>query len=230
MGAGCMPGCMPGCMSGRVPGLVSGCMRGCMSGRIPGRVLSFAPDFERGVSLPLAKGVNMSSLLYIFSTLQLQAKVYHFRGYPIPSLKFCGGDGRLLSIGQLPDAANAIAAAANARTLVRRCSAAVPQLAASSRWCSAAAALPLCGGAICIFATAPRQFCRSASASNKPHSARPASLFATAPWLVSPPRRPGQQHFPDGALPRRPGQQQTSFGGEKYSGLASSLAHLGRIC
>ena len=93
---GCMPGCMPGCMSGRVPGLVSGCMRGCMSGRIPGRVLSFAPDFERMVSFPLAKGVNMSSLLYIFSTLQLQAKVYHFRGYPIPSLKFCGGGGRLL--------------------------------------------------------------------------------------------------------------------------------------
>ena len=27
-----------------------------------------------------------------------------------------------------------------------------------------------------------------------------------------------------------PGQQQTLFGGEKYSGLASNLAHLGRIC
>ena len=27
-----------------------------------------------------------------------------------------------------------------------------------------------------------------------------------------------------------PGQQQTSFGGEEYSGLASNLAHLGRIC
>ena len=32
------------------------------------------------------------------------------------------------------------------------------------------------------------------------------------------------------ALPRRPCQQQTSFGGEEYSGLASNLAHLGRIC
>ena len=32
------------------------------------------------------------------------------------------------------------------------------------------------------------------------------------------------------APPRRPGQQQTSSGGEKYSGLASNLAHLGRIC
>ena len=29
---------------------------------------------------------------------------------------------------------------------------------------------------------------------------------------------------------RRPCQQQTSSGGEKYSGLASNLAHLGRIC
>ena len=162
----------------------------------------------------------------------------------------------MLPIGQLPDAANA-------KALVRNYSAAAPRLAVSSRCCSAAAALPLCGGAICIFATAPRQFCHGASASNKPHSARPASLFATAPWLVSPPRRPGQQHFPDGALPRRrlsqgvpprrpgqqhfpdgalprrrlsqgalprrPGQQQTSFGGEKYSGLASNLVHPGWI-
>ena len=32
------------------------------------------------------------------------------------------------------------------------------------------------------------------------------------------------------ALPRLPCQQQTSFGGEEYSGLASNLAHLGRIC
>ena len=31
-------------------------------------------------------------------------------------------------------------------------------------------------------------------------------------------------------LPRRPCQQQTSSGGEEYSGLASNLAHLGRIC
>ena len=29
---------------------------------------------------------------------------------------------------------------------------------------------------------------------------------------------------------QRPLPQQTSFGGEKYSGLASNLAHLGRIC
>ena len=70
---------------------------------------------------------------------------------------------------------------------------------------------------------------------------------------------PGQQHLPDGSslqrpcrqssvptVPclqqlrhsasagnkpyRRPCQQQTSSGGEEYSGLASNLAHLGRIC
>ena len=32
------------------------------------------------------------------------------------------------------------------------------------------------------------------------------------------------------SLPQRPGQQQTSSGREEYSGLASNLAHLGRIC
>ena len=32
------------------------------------------------------------------------------------------------------------------------------------------------------------------------------------------------------SLLRRPGQQQTSSAGEKYSGSASNLAHLGRIC
>ena len=41
---------------------------------------------------------------------------------------------------------------------------------------------------------------------------------------------PGQHHLPDGAPPQRLGRQQTSFGGEKYSGLASNLAHLDRIC
>ena len=46
----------------------------------------------------------------------------------------------------------------------------------------------------------------------------------------SPPQRPGLPHLPDRSSPRRPGQQQTSSGGEKYSGLASNLAHLGRIC
>ena len=39
-----------------------------------------------------------------------------------------------------------------------------------------------------------------------------------------------QQQLLDGAPPQRSGQQQTSSGGEEYSGLASNLAHLGRIC
>ena len=63
----------------------------------------------------------------------------------------------------------------------------------------------------------------------------PASnCFATAPrqQLIpdgSPPQRPGQQLIPDGFPPQRHGQQQTSSGGEEYSGLASNLAHLGRM-
>ena len=70
----------------------------------------------------------------------------------------------------------------------------------------------------------------------------------------SSPLRPNQQQLPDGASLQcpcqqqlchgahassifpmalrhgAPGQQQTSSGGEEYSGLASNLAHLGRIC
>ena len=153
---------------------------------MPGRVLSFAPDFERMVSLPLAKGVNMSSLLYIFSTLQPQAKVYHFRGYPIPSHKFCGGGGRLLYW-------------------------------ATSRCCK----------------------CQSSCAQLLRSGVLLGSFFPMVP-LATRHRCSAWQFLPDGALPRRrlsqgapprrPGQQQTSFGGEKYSGLASNLAHLGRIC
>ena len=205
---------VPGCMPGRVPGLVSGGM--------PGRVLSFAPDVERMVSFPLAKGVNMSSLLYIFSTLQLQAKVYHFRGYPIPSLKFCGGGGRLLPIGQLPDAANA-------KALVRSYSAAASCLAASSRWCSLLLGIGAQPGSFF-----PMVLCGCPATMQRCH----LHLCHGTPAIL--PQRFGQQHFPDGALPRRrlsqgapprrPGQQQASFGGEKYSGLASNLAQMGRIC
>ena len=85
----------------------------------------------------------------------------------------------------------------------------------------------------------PRRLCRCR------HCAPASSVLPATSQL---PRRPGQ-HLPDGAPPRRtassasatvprpaappprrPGQQQTSPGGEKYSGLASNLAHLGRIC
>ena len=87
-----------------------------------------------------------------------------------------------------------------------------------------------------------------------------APAISVVPSTGHLPRRPDQQQLshhgapagqqlPDGAPPRRtassasatvprpaappplrPGQQQTSSGGEKYSGLASNLAHLGRIC
>ena len=58
------------------------------------------------------------------------------------------------------------------------------------------------------------------------HGAPASSVLPATSQL---PRRP-DQHLPDGAPLRRPCQQQTSAGGEEYSGLASNLAHLGRIC
>ena len=64
-------------------------------------------------------------------------------------------------------------------------------------------------------------------ASNSSAIASPANSVLPATSQL--PRCPGK-HLPDGAPPRRPGQQQTSSGGEEYSGLASNLAHLGRIC
>ena len=51
-----------------------------------------------------------------------------------------------------------------------------------------------------------------------------AAAAADSRWLSATAPRPAT------APPQRPGQQQTSFGGEKSSGLASNLAHLGRIC
>ena len=88
-----------------------------------------------------------------------------------------------------------------------------------------------------ISATAPPLCSHSSTA--PPLSSR----SATEPRPATPPQRPCQhlRHsapasnsaaapLPATALPRRPRQQQTSFGGEKYSGLASNLAHLGRIC
>ena len=66
----------------------------------------------------------------------------------------------------------------------------------------------------------PRRLCRC-------RQGAPASSVLPATSQL--PRRP-DQHLPDGAPLRRPCQQQTSSGGEEYSGLASNLAHLGRIC
>ena len=51
-----------------------------------------------------------------------------------------------------------------------------------------------------------------------------AAAAADSRWLSATAPRPAT------TPPQRPGQQQTSSGGEKYSGLASNLAYLGRIC
>ena len=87
--------------------------------------------------------------------------------------------------------------------------------------------------------TAPRQPLRhGAPAIIFQMALRRGALASTCPGQQLPRPAPapastcsGQQlHL--GAWPvfTAPRQQQTSFGGEKYSGLASNLAHLGRIC
>ena len=105
-----------------------------------------------------------------------------------------------------------------------------------------ATAAPLTGS---VF---PMALCHSAAIlfamalpASSPAMALPASSSATAPLpavlcadgplpATASPQRLCRQHLPDGSSLQRPCQQQTSSGGEKYSGLASNLAHLGRIC
>ena len=107
-----------------------------------------------------------------------------------------------------------------------------------------ATAPPLCSHS----STAPPLSSRSATApplSSRSATAQPlCSRSATEPRPATPPQRPCQQlrhsapasnssataSLPATAPPRRPRQQQASSVGEKYSGLASNLAHLGRIC
>ena len=99
-----------------------------------------------------------------------------------------------------------------------------------------------------ISATAPPLCSHSSTApplSSRSATAPPlCSRSATEPRPATPPQRPCQQQLchgvpasnsataplPATALPQRPRQQQTSSVGEEYSGLASNLAHLGRIC
>ena len=95
----------------------------------------------------------------------------------------------MLPIGQLPDAANAIAAAANARTLVRRCSAPVPQLAASSRWCSLLLGIGAPHGSffpmlLCHGGASHKALRHGALASNKPHSAEKSTPVWLAVWRI----------------------------------------------
>ena len=90
----------------------------------------------------------------------------------------------------------------------------------------------------CCRARFPRSSAAPPGQQHLCHCGAPASsssrwLSATVPPSSSPwhsrPAAPPWHFLP--AVPlRRPCQQQTSSGGEKYSGLASNLAHLGRIC
>ena len=81
------------------------------------------------------------------------------------------------------------------------------------------------GPASCLFTMA---LCRSAAGQLLPPAARTSSS-ATAPRPATSSRQLSAT-VPPSSSPWRPGQQQASSGGEKYSGLASNLAHLGRIC
>ena len=92
----------------------------------------------------------------------------------------------------------------------RNTSASAPWPATSSRWLFAI--LPLANSS----ATAPRP----AAFASCPYQQLPHGTPASCFRRLSVPAAP----------PRRPGQQQTSSGREEYSGLASNLAHLGRIC
>ena len=132
---------------------------------------------------------------------------------PAPQRRSCSVPALLLRSGALAPQQR-LFRAANARQ--RPCSAAAPRPAfqlAPHRRCHSKQHLP--DGALprlCpCSATAPQQAVLCADGS------RPAT---------APPRR----RLLPGDPPRRPGQQQTSSGGEKYCGLASNLAHLGRIC
>ena len=95
--------------------------------------------------------------------------------------------------------------------------------ACASRWCHA---VRRSGSKLFRWCSIGFRGAATSSTLQPPRLLRSGNLFHTD----SPPQRPGQQHIPDGSPLQRPGQQQTSSGGEKDSGLASNLAHLGRIC
>ena len=85
------------------------------------------------------------------------------------------------------------------------------------------AAVPLTAG--CCFPMQPCGFSASSvKASNISADTAPPASNSFPMALCH-----GVQAGRPAALPRLPCQQQTSFGGEEYSGLASNLAHLGRM-
>ena len=88
-----------------------------------------------------------------------------------------------------------------------------------------------------------QQLCHGVHSQQRPAQWRPqassslatmAPLPATALSRCPQPAASSRWLFAAAPLPasplQRPCQQQTSFDGEEYSGLASNLAHLGRIC
>ena len=100
----------------------------------------------------------------------------------------------------------------------------------ASRWSSAAAPLPAAALSRRPCQQRPAQWRPQASSSLATMAPLPAAALSRCPqpaassrWLFAAAPLPASP-------PQRPCQQQTSFGGEEYSGLASNLAHLGRIC
>ena len=108
------------------------------------------------------------------------------------------------------------------------------QLSAASRWCSIVFYAGISGQQHLPDGSSPQ--CRHPLRHGTPGqqfrcSTAASSISGTAP----PPATSSRWRFATAPRPGRnligpPGQQQTSSGGEKYSGLASNLAHLGRIC
>ena len=86
------------------------------------------------------------------------------------------------------------------------------------------------GHASGIFASAARP-CSSGTAAPLASKSFPIALrhSATILFAMALPASSSAAALRLAVVPRRPGQQQTSSGGEEYSGLASNLAHLGRI-
>ena len=128
-----------------------------------------------------------------------------------------------------------VALAAFALLHWRPCSSTAAWPAVSSRCCRIGTSARSC------FPMALRHGAPPASSPQRPghhlpDGAPPRRPGQHLPWPAAPPRRlastcPGQQlHLDAWPVFTAPRQQQTSFGGEKHSGLASNLAHLSRIC
>ena len=130
------------------------------------------------------------------------------------SSRWCIPSGRLLALPELVavPASHSLPRCPRPATLPRRpCQQLFPMALCHSAAILFAMALP----ASSIFPMALR--CSAPASSPLCRRSPACNSFATAP-------------LPATASPQRPCRQQTASGGEEYSGLASNLAHLGRIC